>query len=101
MDSHLALWTGGSWAFSGGILYLVYRFGTNCAVEGGIKVKSCRSIALLLGFLVSVAMFGTDYPDEGLLFSQDSEDLSRFVGIFAIVITSYIFGYIDGKPLAF
>jgi hypothetical protein len=35
------------------------------------------------------------------LFSQDSEDLSRFIGIFAVVVASYIFGYMDGKPLAF
>jgi hypothetical protein len=101
MDWHLALWTAVSWGFSGGILYLVYRFGMHSAAESGIKVKTCRSIALLLGFLVSVAMFGTDYPDEGLLFSQDSEDLSRFIGIFAVVVASYIFGYMDGKPLAF
>ena len=29
-----------------------------------MKMRTGRSIALLLGFLVTVAIFGTDYPDE-------------------------------------
>lgn len=100
MDWYMALWTAVSWMFSGGILYLVYRFGLNNAAEQGIKLRTWRSIALLLGFLVSVAMFGTDYPDEGLLVGYDEEDLSRFVSIFSVVLASYVFGYLDGKPLA-
>jgi hypothetical protein len=96
MDWHLAVWTGFSWMFSGGILYLVYRFGFNNAVERGIKIKTWRSIVLLLGFLVSVAMFGTDYPDEGLLVGYDREDLSRIVGVFAVLIATFGFGYVDG-----
>lgn len=96
MDWYLALWTGFSWMFSGGILYLVYRFGFNNAAERGIKIKTWRSIGLLLGFLVSVAMFGTDYPDEGLLVGYDRDDLSRLVGIFAVLAAAYGFGYVDG-----
>ena len=100
MDWYLVAWTALSWMFSGGILYLVYRFGFNNAAEQGIKVKTGRSIVLLLGFLVSVAMFGTDYPDEGLLVGYDREDVSRFVGVFAVVVASYVFGYFDGRPLS-
>ena len=98
MDWYLALWTGLSWMFSGGILYLVYRFGFNNSAEQGIKFRTWRSIALLLGFLVTVAMFGTDYPDEGLLVGHDEEDVSRFVGIFSVVVAAYLFGYVDGRP---
>lgn len=97
MDWYLALWTGMSWMFSGGILYLVYRFGLNCAREKGLRIDSWRSIVLLLGFLIAVAMFGTDYPDEGLLVALDEEDCARFVGVFTVVVATYIFGYIDGK----
>ena len=97
MDWHLALWTGASWMFSGGILYLVYRFGFNYAQERGLRVRSWRSIALLLGFLVTVAMFGTDYPDEGLLVTFDDEDRARFAGVFIIVIVTYVLGFVDGR----
>ncbi|WHZ15556.1 MAG: hypothetical protein OJF52_002400 [Nitrospira sp.] len=100
MDWYLAVWTGFSWLFSGGILYLVYRFGFNNAAERGIKIKTWRSIGLLLGFLVSLAMFGTDYPDEGLLVAYDREDLSRIVGIFAVLVAAYVFGYVDGLSWA-
>src|SRR5688572_13544341 len=92
MDWYLALWTGMSWMFSGGILYLVYRFGLNSAREKGLRIRSWRSIVLLLGFLVAVAVFGTDYPDEGLLVAFDEEDDARFVGVFTIVVAAYIFG---------
>ena len=97
MDWHLAVWTGFSWMFSGGILYLVYRFGVNYAQERGLRVRSWRSIALLLGFLVSVAMFGTDYPDEGLLVAFDDEDRARFVGVFTVIIVTYVLGFVDGR----
>ena len=97
MDWHLALWTGTNWMFSGGILYLVYRFGFNYAQEQGLRVKSWRSIALLLGFLVAIAMFGTDYPDEGLLVVFDDEDRARFVGVFTIIIVTYVLGFLDGR----
>jgi hypothetical protein len=97
VDWQLALWTGTNWMFSGGILYLVYRFGYNYAQESGLRVKSWRSIALLLGFLVAVAMFGTDYPDEGLLVAFDNEDRARFAGVFAIVIVTYVLGFVDGR----
>jgi hypothetical protein len=100
MDWYLAVWTGFSWLFSGGILYLVYRFGFNSAAERGIKIKTWRSIGLLLGFLVSLAMFGTDYPDEGLLVGYDRDDLSRMVGIFAVLAAAYVFGYVDGASWA-
>jgi hypothetical protein len=97
MDWHLALWTGTNWMFSGGILYLVYRFGFTYAQEQGLRVKSWRIIALLLGFLVAVAMFGTDYPDEGLLMAFDDEDRARFVGVFAIILVTYVLGFVDGR----
>jgi hypothetical protein len=97
MDWYLALWTGMSWMFSGGILYLVYRFGLNSARERGLRVESWRSIVLLLGFVVAVAMFGTDYPDQGLLVAFDDEDRARFVGVFTVIVAAYLFGFIDGK----
>jgi hypothetical protein len=62
-----------------------------------LRVKSWRSIVLLLGFLVTVAMFGTDYPDEGLLVAFDDEDRARFVGVFAIIVITYVLGFVDGR----
>jgi hypothetical protein len=97
MDWHLALWTAISWMFSGGILYLVYRFGLNSAIEQGLKWNSRRSILLLLGFVVCLAMFGTDYPDQGLLVQFDQDDQARFAGIFGIIVLTYAFGYFDGR----
>jgi hypothetical protein len=99
MDWHLTLWTATNWMFSGGILYLVYRFGFNYAQEQGLRVRSWRSIALLLGFLVTLAMYGTDYPDEGLLVALDDEDRARFLGVFGIIIVTYGLGFVDGRSL--
>ncbi|GIW54154.1 MAG: hypothetical protein KatS3mg082_0558 [Nitrospiraceae bacterium] len=66
-------------------------------IEQALKWNSRRSILLLLGFVVCLAMFGTDYPDQGLLVQFDQDDQARFVGIFGIIVLTYAFGYFDGR----
>jgi hypothetical protein len=89
--------------FSGGILYLVYHFGYNTSLERGVKFKSWRTVALLLGFVVSLAMFGTGYPEEGyggmsaIKTDFSAEEVSRFLGVFIIIVATYTAGFVDGK----
>lgn len=99
-DWQLVVWTFLSWMFSGGILYLVYQFGSRTATEAGLKVTSWRTVALLLGFVVCLAMYGTDYPDKGLIIEFSEEDKSTFLGIFLIIAASYVLGYVDTKRQA-
>lgn len=91
----LVIWTALSWMFAAGILYLVYQFGHRSATERGLKITSWRTIALLLGFVVCVAMVGTDYPDQGLIIEFGHGDWAVFLGIFFIVTSTYILGYAD------
>jgi hypothetical protein len=106
MDWRVVLWTSLSWMFSGGILYLVYHFGYNTSQERGVKLKSWRTVALLLGFVVSLAMFGTGYPEEGyggmaaIKTDFSPEDISRFLGVFIIIVATYTAGFVDGKVRA-
>ena len=95
MDWHLVIWPVLSWIFAAGILYLVYQFGNRSAAERGLKVDSWRTIALLLGFVVSVAMFGTDYPEQGLIVEFGDDGWAVFLGIFLIVTSTYTLGYMD------
>src|SRR5438094_6142013 len=103
MDWGLVLWTSLSWMFSGGILYLVYHFGLNTALENGVKWQSWRTIALLLGFGISLAAFGTGYPDEGdggmptIKSEFTPEEVSRFLGVFIIIVAAYLAGLMDAK----
>lgn len=94
-DWPLVLWTFVSWLFSGGILYLVYQLGYRVASEGGAKVSVWRTIALLLGFVVCLAMFGTDYHDTGLILELSGRDLAVFLGIFLIVLATCVLGFVD------
>ena len=95
MDWTLVLWTALNWMFAAGILYLVYQLGARSAAERGLRISSWRTVVLLLGFVVCVAMYGTDYPDEGLIIEIAHEDWAVFLGIFLIVIAAYILGYLD------
>jgi hypothetical protein len=103
MDWKVVLWTALSWIFSGGILYLVYQFGQTTAVEGGVRWKSWRIVALLLWFVVSLAIFGSGYPEEGyggvpsLRTEFSSEEVSRFLGVFIIIVATYTAGFVDAK----
>jgi hypothetical protein len=106
MDWKLVLWTALSWTFSGGILYLVYHFGYNTSLERGVKWQSWRSIALLLSFVVSLALFGTGYPEEGyggmpsIRTEFTAEEVSRFFGVFIIIVATFTAGFVDGKMKA-
>lgn len=95
MDWTLVIWTALNWMFAGGILYLVYKLGSRSAVERGLKIYSWRTVALLLGFVVCVAMYGTDYPDQGLILEFGHDDWAVFLGIFLIVTATYSLGYLD------
>jgi hypothetical protein len=103
MDWKLVFWTALSWMFSGGILYLVYHFGYNTALERGVRWRSWRTVILLLGFAVSLALFGTGYPDEGygrmptMKTDFSPEEVSRFLGVFIIIVATYTAGFVDGK----
>lgn len=99
MDWSLVLWTALNWMFAAGILYLVYQFGSRNAAERGLRFTSWRTVALLLGFVVCVAMYGTDYPDQGLILEFDRGDWAVFLGIFCIVTATYILGYLDSFSL--
>lgn len=93
MDWPPVVWTALSWLCATGILYLVYQFGHRSAVERGLKISSWRTIALLLGFVVCVAMFGTDQPDQGLVIEFGPDGWAVFLAIFVIVSSTYILGY--------
>lgn len=95
MDWHLVIWPALTWIFAAGILYLVYQFGHRSADERGLKLNSWRTIALLLGFVVCVAMFGADQPDQGLVIEVGHDGWAVFLGIFLIVTSTYILGYTD------
>ncbi len=95
MDWTLVVWTALNWMFAGGILYLVYQLGSRSAKERGLKTSSWRTVTLLLGFVVCVAMYGTDYPDQGLILEFSHDDWSVFFGILLIVTATYILGYVD------
>jgi hypothetical protein len=97
MDWMLSFWTAVNWMFSGGILYLVYQLGTSTALESGVRWKSWRIVALLLTFAFTTMMFGTGYPDNRVIAEFNEEDKSRFVGIFVIVVATYVLGYVDSK----
>jgi hypothetical protein len=103
MDWTLVLWTALSWMFSGGILYLVYHFGYNTAAEDGVKWKSWRTVALLVGFVISLAFFGSGYPEQGyagmpaLSWHVNSDEISRFLGVFIIVVVTYCAGFVDNR----
>jgi hypothetical protein len=103
MDWKLVLWTSLSWMFSGGILYLVYHFGYNTALEQGVRWKSWRTVALLLSFVISLALFGTGYPEEGyggvpsIRTNFSSEEVSRFLGVFIIIVATYTAGFVDAR----
>lgn len=95
MDWNLVTWTALSWMFSGGILYLVYQLGARSSFESGLKTNSWRTVALLLGFAVCVAMFGTDYPDQALVLEFSQADWAVFLGIFLIMVATYLLGFFD------
>ncbi len=83
--------------FSGSILYLVYQLGARNAHECGVKLNSWRTIALILGFVVCLAMFGTDSPERGLVLEFGTESTSVFLGIFLVVVAAYILGYAGSR----
>ena len=95
LDWSLVIWTALNWMFAAGILYLVYKLGSRNASERGLKFTSWRTVALLLGFVVCVAMYGTDYPDQGLILEFDDDDWAVFMGIFCVVTATYALGYLD------
>ncbi len=97
MDWMLSFWTAVTWMFSGGILYLVYQLGNSTAVESGVRWKSWRLVALLLTFAFTTMVFGTGYPDNGVIAEFTDDDKARFVGIFVIVVATYVLGYVDAK----
>jgi hypothetical protein len=100
----VSLETALSWLFSGGVLYLVYRFGFVIGQEEGLKRQSWQALTLLLGFVLALGIVGRDYPATPIRSLQQAvyidfsvEHASRFVGILIIAVATYIAGYVDGR----
>lgn len=93
MSSNLVLWSALNWLFAAGILYLVYQLGSRSAAERGLRISSWRTVALLLGFVVCVAMFVTKSAAEAVIIAFRPDDWAVFLSIFLIVLSTYILGY--------
>ena len=100
----ISLETALSWLFSGGILYLVYRFGYFMGHEDGLKRQSWQALTLLLGFVLAVGILARDYPTspmeslkQAFYVDVSVEHASRFVGILIIAVATYVAGYVDGR----
>jgi hypothetical protein len=100
----ISLETALSWLFSGGVLYLVYRFGYQMGVEEGLKRQSWQALALLLGFVLALGIVTRDYPaspldslKQAFFVDMSVEHASRFVGILIIAAATYVAGYVDGR----
>jgi hypothetical protein len=100
----VSLGTALSWLFSGGVLYLVYRFGFHTGHEEGLKEQSWQALALLLAFVLVLGLLAREYrvtPYDSMVhafYGHISDELaSRFLGIFIIAAATYIAGYLDGR----
>jgi hypothetical protein len=100
----ISLETALSWLFSGGVLYLVYRFGYHMGHEEGLKRQSWQALTLLLGFVLALGIAARDHPTspleslkEAFYIDMSVEHASRFVGILIIAVATYVAGYVDGR----
>lgn len=88
-------WTALFWTFAAGVLYLVYQFGCRSASEHGLKMSSWGTVALLLGFVLAVGVFVTEYPSEAVIIEFHPDHAMTFVTIFLLVLSTYFLGYLD------
>lgn len=95
MEWNMLTWTALFWTFAAGILYLIYQFGSRSAAEHGLKMSSWGTVALLLGFVVSVAVFVTGYPFEAVILEFNPDHVMVFLTIFLLVLSTYLLGYLD------